>query len=250
MPEAILTPLQSKLAMTRPTTPGIPSFVWKLILAAAVIAVALAKRASAGEACCGTPPAPTVVVAVEPRSDSWVFRRSRYTHDPESGARVAQYSMKPPIEPLDDPRMVTSGYSRTRTVLRGTDGSADTYYRVQSYGNGRGGLDAEWERFHDAWRGSTIGGGNYQVYPGYGYGGYGPGLGYGPGFGGPGFGPYGGAPGYRSTAPYYGYGPGYGQPDAGRLDPDGADGYREQRPRTSDREFFNGRPPSRDVPNN
>ena len=29
-------------------------------------------------------------------------------------------------------------------------------------------------------------------------------------------------------------------PDAGRLDPDAADGYRDQRPRTPDREFFNG----------
>ena len=35
------------------------------------------------------------------------------------------------------------------------------------------------------------------------------------------------------------YGPGYGQPDAGRLDPDAADGYREQRYRVPDRRFFN-----------
>ena len=53
-------------------------------------------------------------------------------------------------------------------------------------------------------------------------------------------------PGFRSTAPFYGYGPGYGQPDAGRLDPDAADGYREQRPRTPDRQFFNGGLPPRE----
>ena len=91
--------------------------------------------------------------------------RSRYTHDPDTGARVAQYAMKPPIEPLDDPRLVTSGYSRIAHRASRADGSADTYYRVQSYGNGRGGLDAEWERFHDAWRGSTMAGGKYQVLP-------------------------------------------------------------------------------------
>jgi hypothetical protein len=212
-----------------------------------------------------------VFLVSQPTTESWVFARGRYTHDPDTGARVAQYAMKPPIEPLDDPRLVTSGYSRTRTVLRGTDGSSDTMYRVQSYGNGRGGLDAEWERFHDAWRGSTVAGGQYQVnyppyygYPAYG-GGYGP---YGGGFGGygggpggdpgggfaPGYGGYGGAPGYGYD-PYrrgYGYGPGTGVPDAGRLDPDGADGWVEPQRRTPDRQFFShGLPPrERRPPNN
>jgi hypothetical protein len=236
---------------------GLPAFVWRLILAAAIVAVLLMSRATAGECPCPAPSAPTVIVVEKPATDSWIFRQGRYTHDPATGARVAQYAMKPPIEPLDDPRLVTSGYSRSRSVLRGADGSADTYYRVTSYGNGRGGLDAEWERFHDAWRGSTIAGGSYQMYPGFGYGGFGyggsgnggywpgnggPGPGPGPGPGGPNYGP----PGYRSTAPFWGFGPGYGQPDAGRLDPDGADGYREQRPRTPDREFFNGGLPPRE----
>ncbi len=111
--------------------------------------------------------------------ESWIFHRSRYSHDPESGARVAQYSRGPAIEALPDQRDVTSGYFRSRSVLRGPNGSADTYYRVQSYGNGRGGLDAEWERFHDAWRGSTIAGGRFY---GNSYGnGYGGGGGYGGG---------------------------------------------------------------------
>jgi hypothetical protein len=229
---------------------GLPAFVWRLILAASVVAALLLNRADAGECPC-TPPAPQVIVVEKPAVDSWLFARSRYTHDPETGARVAQYAMKPPIEPLDDPRDVTSGYSRTRTVLRGADGSADTYYRVQSYGNGRGGLDAEWERFHDAWRGSTVAGGSYQAvsgspwWGGPGWGGPGWGGG-GPGWGGPGNGPWNGAPGFRSTAPFYGYGPGFGQPDAGTLDPDGADGFREQRPRTPDRQFFNGGLPPRE----
>jgi hypothetical protein len=236
---------------------GLPAFVWRLLLAAAILAVFLWERATAQDCLCTAPAPVTQVVYVvkQPTPTSWIFRPSRYSHDPANGARVAQYAMKPAIEPLDDPRAVTSGYSRTRTVLRGADGSANTYYQVQNYGNGRGGMDAEWERFHDAWRGSTVAGGDYQVYPGYGGYGYG-GYGYGGGYGGPGYGPgygYGNGgpgPGFRSQAPFYGFGPGYGQPDAGRLDPDAADGYREQSPRTPDREFFNGPLPPRAFPRN
>ena len=103
-------------------------------------------------------------------SPSWIFRRSQFSHDPVTGARVAQYSRIPPVEPLGDPRAFTSVYRRSRSVLRGADGAVDSYYQVQSYGNGRGGLDAEWERFHDAWKESYITGGYYrQGYPHYGY---------------------------------------------------------------------------------
>ena len=121
-----------------------------------------------------------LAVAGEP---SWIFRKSQFSHDPHTGARVAQYSRIPPVEPLPDPRLVTSGYRRTRTNLRGVDGSIDSYYSVSSYGNGRGGLDAEWERFHDAWLQSYTAGGYYfnqspyayeynqpfPAYPQYGY---------------------------------------------------------------------------------
>jgi hypothetical protein len=244
-----------KPSMSRESSPslGLPAFIWRLLLAAAIVVVVMWQRASAAECgSCKPVPAPVtpIVYIAKTAPPSWIFAPSRYTHDPETGARVAQYAMKPPIEPLDDPRLVTSGYSRSRMVLRGADGSVDTNYRVTNYGNGRGGMDAEWERFHDAWRGSTVAGGNFQVYPGFGFGGgfgnpgWGPGNG-GPWNGGPGNGP-GFGPGYRSQAPFYGFGPGYGQPDAGTLDPDGADGYREQRPRTPDREFFNGGLPPRE----
>ena len=154
--------------------------------------------------------------------------------------------------------------ARTRTVLRGADGSTDTTYQVTNYGNGRGGLDAEWERFHDAWRGATIAGGNfsgftpfgygYGGFPGYGYGGSayggagygGPGYG-GPGYGGPGYGrPGGGFPPAGSSVfpPRRGFGPGFGRPDAGRLDPDATDGYPDGRQRTPDRRFFRNGTPS------
>jgi hypothetical protein len=145
------------------------------------------------DACCAEPEPVVVVVErpifVEPQEPSWVFAPSTFTHDPATGARVAQYMRKPPIEPLPDQRAVTSRYRRTRTNLRGTAGSYETDYQVQAWGNGRGGIDAEWERFHDAWKESYLTGSYYQG-PGYGagYGGY-PAYGGGyPGYGGPGYG--------------------------------------------------------------
>jgi hypothetical protein len=223
------------------STPRIPAYVWRLVFAAALIAVLLATRSRAGECTdCRQPYVVAYAGPSVPNAESWVFARGRYTHDPATGARVAQYEEVAPVEPLDDPRLVTSGYSRSRSVLRGPDGSASTYYRVTNYGNGRGGLDAEWERFHDAWRGSTVSGGAYGGfvggYPGYGYGGgyapYGGGYGYGHGQAGPGF-----QPPWDVTAPSYGFGS--AGPDPRRLDPDAADGYRDgvQR-RESTREFF------------
>jgi hypothetical protein len=89
-----------------------------------------------------------------------------------TGARVAQYERIAPVEPLEDERNVTSSYRRTQTNLRGADGSTDTYYQVQAWGNDRGGIDAQWERFHDAWKESILQGSYYNQS--YGNGGYGP----------------------------------------------------------------------------
>jgi hypothetical protein len=215
------------------STPRIPAYVWRLVFAAALVAVFFATRSRAGE--CREPYVIAYAAPHMPQADSWVFARGRYTHDPSTNARVAQYEAVAPIEPLPDQRLVTSGYSRSRSTLRGADGSSDTYYRVQSYGNGRGGLDAEWERFHDAWRGSTVGGGAYSGfaggYPGYGYGNY--------GYPGGHFGHYGhgSPPPWDVTAPSYGFGS--AGPDPRQLDPDAADGYRDGvRPKETNREFF------------
>jgi hypothetical protein len=169
------------------------------MLAFAIAALCLSTSAVslAGEAPCATEAPCAVPIVVEPSEPSWIFRRSTFTNDPETGARVAQYMRTPPVEPLDDPRLVTSRYRRSRTNLRGNDGSVDTYYEVQSWGNGRGGIDAEWERFHDAWKDSYLQGGYHNQGPGYfapggngfRHGGWGngnnfPGQGY-PGYGGP-----------------------------------------------------------------
>lgn len=135
--------------------------------------------------------------AAEPAS--WVFLPSTYTHDRMTGGRVAQYAAVAPVEGLPDPRLVTSGYRRTRTTLRGPNGSIDQSYAVTNFANGRGGLDAEWERVADEWRASFLSGGAYQGGPGFlpatpGF--YTPGFGV-PGFGVPGFGVPGfGAPGF------------------------------------------------------
>jgi hypothetical protein len=143
---------------------------------------------------------------------SWIFRPSTYTHAPETGARVAQYQRIAPVEGLDDPRLYTSGYRRTRTTLRGADGSVDATYQVQNWGNGRGGLDAEWERFHDAWLQSYMSGGNYSGYAapyGAGFFGQGPhGHGGYPGYGHPGPGGYGHP--FPHAAPYGPHGGHYG----------------------------------------
>lgn len=139
------------------------------------------------------------------KTKSWVFKRSTFTHDPQTNVRVAQYDRIAPVEALPDPREVTSGYRRTRTTLRGINGSVDSYYQVQNYGNSRGGLDAEWERFHDAWRQSTVAGGYSQYGYGGGYGGRYYGSGYGrPGYGRSGYGGPGYAPGPTPYGPAYG----------------------------------------------
>lgn len=172
----------------------------------------------------------TPVVYLQPAAPSWVFARSTFTNDPETGARVAQYMRKPPVEPLDDQRAVTSRYRRTQTNIRGTQGSIETDYQVRAWGNGGGGIDAEWERFHDAWKESILSGGYYNSSPvgpygrGREYGG--PGYGYGGGYPQNGFG-YGG-PGYGSP-PGYG-GPAYGMPPGfGRQGPPhgGGQGHRQ-----------------------
>ena len=164
---------------TRDATRSIPSAV-RIAVACVVSTSCLSLTATASE-CCAPP--------------RWIFQPGTYTHDRVTGARVAQYSRVDPVEPLPDQRLITSGYRRSRTTFRGPNGSVDTYYQVQNYANGRGGLDAEWERFHDAWLQSFSAGGYYNSYsagfPQYGYGfpfhGY-PGYGH-PGYGFPIYGP-------------------------------------------------------------
>jgi hypothetical protein len=92
---------------------------------------------------------------------SWVFKRSTYTNDPITGARVGQYARIEPVEPLDDQRAVTSSYRRMRSELRGRDGSMDTTYVVQGWGDGGGELNAQWHMFNDVWKEAILSGSFY-----------------------------------------------------------------------------------------
>ena len=68
----------------------IPAYVWRLLFAAALVAVLLMTEARAGECACD-------VQATQPVS--WIFAPSRYTHDPDNGARVSggSYQGIPPF---------------------------------------------------------------------------------------------------------------------------------------------------------
>jgi hypothetical protein len=78
---------------------------------------------------------------------------------------------------------------------------------VQSWGNGNGGIDAEWERFHDAWRQSNLIGSFFNQNSAVPYG-------YGNGFGQPWGSPHGFAPSFGQGYPY-GHAPQYGIPPYG-----------------------------------
>jgi len=127
---------------------------------------------------------------------SWIFRQGRYSHDRRTGDRVIQYAPAPPIAALPDSRPYSSGYRRSRTVQRGADGTVTEYTHVDNWGNDRGGLDAQWERFNRVWQNSELQGGfgTNRFFPHRRFGTFvdprfGPGLpadrfpGYGPGYG-------------------------------------------------------------------
>ncbi|CAN0367795.1 unnamed protein product, partial [Ectocarpus sp. 4 AP-2014] len=154
---------------------------------------------------------------------------------------------------LPDPRQTVSRYWRTRTNLRGADGSRDTIYEVRSFGNTLGGFDAQRERGFDAQLQTLDALTPFRHNPYLFFGGM-QGFGYGtPGYpaavpGTPPAAATGPAPGQPGTAwpyapqgnvvipPYpfglgygYGYGhPGYGRPDYGR--PGGRPGHGYERP--------------------
>jgi hypothetical protein len=104
------------------------------------------------------PPVTGAPIPTDAPKLSWVFRRSTFTNDPETGARVGQYARKDPVEPLDDQRLVTSSYRRMRSENRGRDGSMDTTYVVQAWGTGGGELGAQWQMFNDVWKESILSG--------------------------------------------------------------------------------------------
>ena len=74
--------------------------------------------------------------AVGRAADSWIFRPSHYTHDPETGERVSQYTRKQPAYVRTDPTYMQSGYRHSRSTLRGIGGSVDRRHTVETWGAG------------------------------------------------------------------------------------------------------------------
>ncbi len=66
---------------------------------------------------------------------SWIFRPSRYTHDPNSGERVAQYAKEAPAYKPDDSTYEVSGYRQSRSSLSVGD-SYDYLHIVETWGRG------------------------------------------------------------------------------------------------------------------
>ncbi len=75
----------------------------------------------------------TLVSAAEA---SWIFRPSKYTHNPVTGERVDQYAPKKPAIVRTDPTYMQSGYRHSRITQRGIDGSADRLHIVETWGAG------------------------------------------------------------------------------------------------------------------
>ena len=69
-------------------------------------------------------------------ADSWIFRPSNYTHDPDGGQRVSQHTRKQAAYVQIDPTYTRSGYRHTRSTLRGIGGSVDRRHIVETWGAG------------------------------------------------------------------------------------------------------------------
>jgi hypothetical protein len=64
----------------------------------------------------------------------WIFAPSTYSHDPESGQRIAQYAPIPPVYTAPRSGYVESGYRHFRSSIRGAYGSADHLHLVEEWG--------------------------------------------------------------------------------------------------------------------
>jgi hypothetical protein len=77
-----------------------------------------------------------VVPCNESEEESWVFRSSYFSHDPDKGNRVAQYAPEPTSYYRDDPSYMESGYRHYQYEIVGPGGSADRMHVVQTWGLG------------------------------------------------------------------------------------------------------------------
>jgi hypothetical protein len=103
--------------------PAIMTIVWLYSLAVAM---------------CWAEPCPCTPSPCEEDEEgaSWIFEPSYYSHDPDTGRRVAQYSPTPTVYLPYDPTYQESGFHYTQQIMRGPYGSVDAYHLIQSWGQG------------------------------------------------------------------------------------------------------------------
>ncbi len=66
---------------------------------------------------------------------SWIFRPSYFSHNPDSGERVAQFAPSPAPSRTLEASYTQSGYRHSRTTIRGAS-SADHLHIVETWGAG------------------------------------------------------------------------------------------------------------------
>ena len=75
------------------------------------------------------------VMVARARADSWIFRRSSFTHDPATGDRVVQYARPETPYVWGDATYRQSAYRHQRSTIR-VGGSADHTHIVETWGAG------------------------------------------------------------------------------------------------------------------
>ena len=144
-----------------------------------------------------------LVLASFAQAADWLTTPSYYTHDPNTAARVNQFSPVGPFYVYTPPNYVKSGYRNYRSTIQ-AGGSADNLHiqeewgrPVQPYEQWRFGNRPYGSAPYPNW-GPPLAGA--AVIPGYG-GGYGGGGYGGGGYGGGGYGSGGGSPYYQMQGP-------------------------------------------------
>jgi hypothetical protein len=87
---------------------------------------------SGAEPCPSTPP----TCDDEDQGASWIFEPSYFSHNPDTGKRVAQYTPIPHVYRTIDPTYQESGFRYTQQFLRGAGSSFDALHLVQTWGQG------------------------------------------------------------------------------------------------------------------
>jgi hypothetical protein len=201
---------------------------WHLAILMSLPAMAAINAARAG---CDCP----AVFCSDQEDTSWIFQRSYFSHDPDTGQRVDQYEPEQVSYYKDDPTYIESGYRHYQFELLGRGGTADRLHVVQTWGLGDlirpygewefpyragatpygpwGNPQGPWTMPFDSWQ-NPYGLLQHMQNPGWGAGPYqnGPGIGM----------PYGGSPGYGSG---YGSGQSYGAGYSGAYRNGGGSGY-------------------------